>query len=147
MKVRIELDNAYENPEAIIRTAAISAEVQRAASLLADCGSPAFLAGFRDGAVRLLEPSAIRRVYASGGKVFAATPHGEYLLRMRLYEVERQLSGRGFIRISHSEILNLTEVDRFDFSLSGTILVVLSDGSTTFVSRRYVPRVREALGM
>lgn len=147
MKVEVEIDRSCTEPVAIIRAASVSEEVQRAAELLADIGTLSIIPGFRDGSAHLLNPARIRRIYASGGKVYAVTDRGEYILRMRLYEAEKKLAHNGFIRISHSEILNLQEVEKFDLSLSGTILVVLSDGSTAYVSRRYVPRIREVIGM
>lgn len=147
MKVDIQIDSSCKEPEATIRAASLTSEVQQAAEMLAAMGTPSYLAGFKDGSAHLLEPADVRRVYAAGGKVFAVTKDGEYTLRMRLYEAEQRLTGKGFIRISHSEILNLQDVKRFDLSLSGTILVELSDGTTSFVSRRYVKRIRMALGM
>ena len=52
-----------------------------------------------------------------------------------------------FVRISHSEIVNLRRVKRLDLSLSGTICMELSNGTTAFVSRRYVAKIKEILGI
>lgn len=147
MKVEIRIDPDCKEPTAVITAPALTDDVRRAADLLADPDSPDVLAGFRDGTARILRLADIRRVYASGGKVYAETKDGAYTLRMRLYEAEKRLAGSGFIRISHSEIVNLAEVERFDLSLSGTILVQLADGTTTYVSRRYVPKIRQVLGL
>lgn len=147
MKVTIQIDDDCAEPEVVIRAAVLTEEVRQTAELLSSMGSASFLVGFQAGTARLLNPACIRRIYASSGKVFAVTDRGEWVLKLRLYEAEKRLAGRGFIRISHSEILNLKEVEKFDLNLSGSILVVLSDGSTAYVSRRYVRRVREALGV
>lgn len=85
------------------------------------------------------------RVYAAGGKVFAVTDSGEYTLRQRLYELESRLPPSQFVRISNSEIINLRKVDHFDLNFAGTICVKLSDGSTTYVSRRYVSKLKKRL--
>lgn len=85
------------------------------------------------------------RVYAAGGKVFAVTDSGEYTLRQRLYELESRLPPSQFVRISNSEIINLKKVDHFDLNFAGTICVKLSDGSTTYVSRRYVSKLKKRL--
>ena len=36
-------------------------------------------------------PFDIYRIFAASGKVFAETNHGEYTLRLRLYEMEQRL--------------------------------------------------------
>ncbi|MEE3451384.1 MAG: LytTR family DNA-binding domain-containing protein, partial [Acutalibacteraceae bacterium] len=69
------------------------------------------------------------------------------ILRQRLYELEEQLNKYSFVRISNSEIINLKKVRNFDLSLSGTICVTLSDGTATYVSRRYVSKIKKVLGL
>ena len=75
----------------------------------------------------------------------AQTMEGIYQLRERLYELEERLGSEAFLRISHSEIVNRRRICRLDVSLTGTIAVILEGGITTYVSRRYVPRIRKAL--
>ena len=64
-----------------------------------------------------------------------------------MYELEDRLDKSCFLRISHSEIVNLKKVRRFDLSLSGTICVVLADGTTAYASRRYVSKIKDILGI
>ena len=70
-----------------------------------------------------------------------------YALRQRLYELEERLSARMFVRISHSELINLNRVRGFDLSLAGTICVTLTGGVSTYVSRRYVSKIKQVLGL
>ena len=95
----------------------------------------------------VLEEDDILRIYAVNGRVFAVLPSGEYMLRLRLYEVEERLKQQHFVRISNSEIINLKKVRSFDLSLTGTICVVLADGSKTYASRRYVTKLKGVLGI
>ena len=67
-------------------------------------------------------------------------------MRARLYELEETLK-KQFVRISNSEIVNLQKVKSFDLSFTGTICVSLSDGTVTYVSRRYVSKIRQVLGL
>ncbi len=87
------------------------------------------------------------RIYLNSGKVVAVTDKGEYVLRLRLYEIENLLLTDQFIRISNSEIINLKKVNNFDLSFTGTICVKLSNGVTTYVSRRYIPKLKKILGI
>ena len=95
----------------------------------------------------MLEPSDIYRVFAISGKVFAETNHGEYALRLRLYEVEQRLDSQFFVRISNSDIVNLKQVKNFDLSFTGTICITLSNGTITYVSRRSVVKIKQLLGI
>lgn len=146
MKVEIQIDPASVDPRAVIWTAAMTPEVEQAVSALS-VSRPAFLIGMKEEKAQLLEPDQLIRVYASAGKVYAVTSQGEYVLRSRLYEVEERLDSRKFVRISNSEIVNFEKVSHFDFSLAGTILVRLKNGTVSYVSRRYVSKIKEILGM
>ena len=75
------------------------------------------------------------------------TGGGEYVLRLRLYEMEERLDQSCFVRISNSEIVTLRRVKGFDLSYTGTIRVALSNGDTAFVSRRYMGRIKKVLGL
>ena len=87
------------------------------------------------------------RVYANAGKVFAVTDKGEYITRLRLYEMEERLNSNQFVRISNSEIINFKKVKNFDLSFTGTICVEFMNGTTTYVSRRYISKIKTILGI
>ena len=146
MQVEIKIDPAYTDPKIIILTASMTEEVSNLVKKLSD-HIPPILSGYKDEKLELLELSDLVRIYANTGKVFAATDNGEYVLRLRLYEIEDRLPANQFIRISNSEIINLKKVQNFDLSFTGTICVKLSNGTTTYVSRRYVPKLKRILGI
>lgn len=50
-----------------------------------------------------------------------------------------------FLRVSRYDIVNLQKVERFDFSVTGTLRIELADGQETWASRRFVPAVKERL--
>ena len=108
---------------------------------------PKLLTGTRDGRLEILEEPELIRVCAMSGRVSALTEKGEYLLRQRLYELEERRDPCRFVRISNSEIINLKKVRHFDLRLTGTICVRLSDGTVTYVSRRYVGKIKKLLGI
>ncbi len=121
-------------------------DVKRIVDLLS-VETPQLLAGFRNDQFEILDPTKVLRLYAQQGKVIAVTENGEYTLRQRLYELEEKLEKDGFIRISNSEIINLRKAKNFDLSLAGSICVRLSDGTITYVSRRYVSKIKQLLGI
>lgn len=146
MKIELRLDkNCIETKVIIIAekmTDEVSALMQRLSA-----ETPQSIVGFDGDDVLLLEPTDIVRIYAAVGKVFAVTAEKEYVLRLRLYEAEEKLNGKGFVRISNSEIINIKKAKKFDLSTAGTICVSMLNGDISFVSRRYVTKIKNALGI
>ena len=146
VQVEVKIDTAAAEPKVIIVTDRMTEEVQAVLRMLSDA-EPKMIAGFRDDTITVLDEKDILRIYAANGKVYAVLPSGEYVLRLRLYEAEDRLKPHHFVRISNSEIINLKKVRSFDLSFTGTICVVLADGSKTYVSRRYMSKLKEVLGI
>ena len=135
MEVEVRIDPEYKLPKVIVLTDKVTDEVNAIVSRLSE------------EAPRIIDPDEIKRIYSSGGKVFAETADGEYTLRQRLYEMEERLDNSRFVRISNSEIINLQKVRCFDMNLVGTICVSFIDFGTTYVSRRYVTKIKKILGV
>lgn len=109
--------------------------------------TPQVISGRRNDRIEILEPADLIRIYANTGKIFAVTDKGEYTVRLRLYELEERLNPHQFVRISNSEIINLKRVNNFDLSFTGTIRVKLSNETVTYVSRRYISKLKKILGI
>ncbi len=146
MQVEIKIDTSCSEPKVIILTDTMTEEVNAIVQKLSDRNLP-IISGTKDGKTKILEQDELFRIYAGGGKVFAETNYGEYLLRLRLYEAEDRLNPAQFVRISNSEIINLKKVKNFDLSFVGTISVEMTNGTTTYVSRRYVAKIKKLLGL
>lgn len=146
MQIEIRIDGTCSEPKIIIVTDKMTDELNAIVQEISGA-QPKMIAGFKDDLVKLLEQNNIFRIYSSSGKVFAETTHGEYMLHFRLYEMENRLDSHEFVRISNSEIINLKRVKGFDLSLAGTICVTLSNGTVTYVSRRFVARIKQLLGI
>ncbi len=145
MKIHLEIRDEYPEPEIRICAAALTPEIEKILQLVERSSGNKPLNGYRQDTVTPLAPEKILRLYGENQKVFAQTMEGIYQLRERLYELEERLGSEAFLRISHSEIVNRRRICRLDVSLTGTIAVILEGGITTYVSRRYVPRIRKAL--
>lgn len=146
MLIEIKIDEKCTDPKIIIVTDKMTDEVNEIIKKISE-QPPSILAGFQNSEVTVLNPDNIIRVYAANQKVYVATDSGEYTVRLRIYEIEERLYPLGFVRISSSEIINLKKVKGFDLGLSGTICVNLQNGSTAYVSRRYVAKIKQVLGI
>ena len=146
MQIEIIIDEHCTEPKITIVTNKVTDEVNEIMKKPAG-EQTQMIAGFQDEQVTVLEPEQIFRIFALNGKVYAETELQKYVIRLRLYEMEQRLASNSFVRISNSEIINLQKVRGFDLSFTGTICVSLSNGTVTYVSRRYVARIKQLLGI
>ena len=111
-------------------------------SLLRRIAAPATIAAYDERGEVLLREEEILRVYTEKRRVLVDSSRGTFALRARLYELEARLDAEEFVRISNSEIVRRGCILHLDFSLTGTIRLTLEGGIETYVSRRYVSRIR-----
>ena len=148
MKLNINIDAEAKEPEIMITTAQMTEEVNRVVDFVSRLDdAPTIISGIREDKVELLDPDHIVKIYAEDSKVFTQTDNGTYQIRLRLYEAEERLDNSKFVRISNSEIVNLKKVKSLDLSFVGTICMELSNGTVSYVSRRYVSKIKKVLGL
>ena len=145
VRLEVKVDAAYSEPYVVIYTDKVTEEIQTLVRRLSQ-DAPQVIVGFQDDEAVILAQENILRVYAEGGKVFAEAIDGRYSLRLRLYELEERLDAKRFVRISNAEIVNLNLVRGFDLSFTGTICVRMKNDTVTYVSRRYVAKIKQVLG-
>lgn len=142
MVVEIKIDRTCTEPKLIIYTAAITEEITELTKRLSAKNSKS-LAGYQGEQVQIIPVSHILRIYTEKQKVLLQTESETLQLKYRLYELEELLDHERFVRISNSEIVNFDKVKCLDLSISGTIVLRFQNGQTTYVSRRYVSKIKE----
>lgn len=143
MKISFLFHEKYKEPEIVICGAKKSKELAELKQVIAEAVDEKLTVYDDRDAVRITQGEVIR-FYASRQRVYAQTADATYLVRARLYELEEMLK-KQFVRISNSEIVNVKKIRRMDASISGTIHMYLQDNIETYVSRRYVSRIRDSL--
>lgn len=144
MEVKLNIVPDCGEVSVTITAPALTDEVKALAARLSGGGA---LTGWQGERAYPIQEEDLLRCFAQDKGVKAQTAQGVYDLRERLYELESKLDRHTFVRISHSEIVNLKKVTALDLSLTGTIRMTLSDGTACYVSRRYVKKIKEALGL
>lgn len=147
MKVEVRIDPALKRPKVVICAPSATAEVHELARRLSAEGAAPTFTVFRGNEALILPLGDILRFFADGKGVSCQTAGGVYAVRQRLYELEEELEGTRFVRVSHSEIINLNKVSALDLSLTGTIKMTLEGNGTAYVSRRYVKKIKQVLGL
>jgi len=146
VKIEVKADAACEETTVVIYTNKVTDEIQQLVRRIS-LDAPQVIVGFLEDEAVILSQEKIVRVFAESGKVYAETLSARYLLRLRLYEMEERLDQRRFVRISNAEMINLGMVRGFDLSFAGTICVRMKNDKVTYVSRRYVAKIKQVLGL
>ena len=98
-----------------------------------------------DGFSVTLSEERIVAACSENKRIKVVADDGEYRLNMSMQDFERAVNPSMFLRVSRYEIVNLRRVERFDFSVSGTLRIELEDGTEVWASRRFIPAVKERL--
>lgn len=146
MEVELKIDENCEAPKVVIYTRSVTPQITALVNQLSG-DAPKRVAAFRGEEIFLVEPEDIFTIYTEGQKVFVGLSAEVYRLKNRLYELEELFTGTSFLRISNSEIVNFSKVESLDLSISGTITLRLKNGKTSFVSRRYMDKIKKYLGL
>ena len=146
MDVELRLEPGRKEPKIVILAGEDTPELRRLAEELSGLALGPVAVWKGEQALRLPQEDFLR-FYADGKGVSAQTGEEVYSVRLRLYELEERLDPRRFVRISNSEIINLDRVTAVDLSLAGTIRMTLNGSVQSYVSRRYVKKIKETLNL
>ncbi|MCM1273523.1 MAG: LytTR family transcriptional regulator [Clostridium sp.] len=146
MKIELEINKKYKEPEIHICNNKKDDVTIRLKETVLEAVDGSVIAYDGDNSI-VVRYSDIVRIFSLNKGVYVSTDTGEYRIKDRLYEMEEKLDGMKFVRISNSEIINIRKLFKLDTSLTGTIKMYLKNGEETYVSRRYVSKIKKALGI
>lgn len=134
MKVEIVIDEEYQETYVKIFTDKYNKEIENLEKSLVNINNNVIL-GFKDDDAFVLDLKNIYRFFTEDKDVFIECRDYTYKSRLRMYEIEHRLNN-SFVRISRSEIINISYIKKLDLSFKGIIAVELKNGTVSYVSRR-----------
>lgn len=146
MIIKYNIDKKYTEPEIHICTDAQNTKAKEIYDAVNDIFEQKIRA-YDDEETIMVPLSEIVRVYSANKQVYIATVDKQLRIKERLYEMEDMLAKDKFVRISNSEIVNIKKIKRLDTSITGTIKMQLKGDMETYVSRRYVTKIKQALSI
>lgn len=147
MRVRARIDKKFEALEIQICSNELTPQVKQLAEDISVFVNKGITVTDFRGEKVVLPLRDILRFYTENQKIWAQDEKGIYSTQEKLYELEERLDSDQFFRISKSEIVNLKKIRRLDMSVTGTIKVILSNGTETYTSRRNVTKLKQCLGI
>lgn len=145
IRVLFEPDPSLDRIEVLIRAPEEDEQVAAIMKRLSSAGSETLAVFDRQDIQKMIPVEEIVCASVNGKLVNVVTENGSYYTRQTLRNLEALLEGHRFVRISRYEIVNLTKVVSFDFTLAGTLRLELKGGMETWASRRCIPLIRKRL--
>ncbi|TGY65319.1 LytTR family DNA-binding domain-containing protein [Dubosiella muris] len=144
MKVQIQLDPEITAPYITIHASALTPDIEQLIDALSTSEAP--IAAMKEDRIVLLRPEDLYMARVENGTVFFYTATEKYVSKKRLYELEQQL-GYAMIRISKTTLVNIRFIDYVELSFGGALLLKLKNKEQDYVSRKYLPAFKKAIGI
>ena len=145
MKITIDKNEAYREPEVLIKCAEANGEIQEIISCVSVIGKN--LAGEIDGETFFIPLGEIFYFESVEGSIFFYTDKQVYKCQARLYNLEEGLSDTYFVRVSKTSIVNLRKLKSIQREKNARLLGTLANGEKIIISRGYVNDIRRKLGV
>ena len=145
MRVTVEECPGLDQTEVVVRCPRLDVQVSRLVELLRL--SDARLTGEKDGETCILDADNVLYNDTVDRGTFLYTVDGVFETRLRLYELEEQLTLRDFIRVSKSAIVNFDKVRSLRPDLGGRMRLTMTNGEVVVANRQYVPAIKAKLGL
>lgn len=145
MKITILTPEAGQEDEVIIRCAALDDRVMELIRALRNEQNK--LTAYTENGIELLDMKYVYYFESVDNKVFAYCEKQVYEIRKKLYELESELEGTDFLRISKSAIVDLSKIQRLSAAFNGRLEARLKNGEAIMISRQYVPALKKKLGL
>ena len=145
MKINLDIDGKYDDTEVIIRAPHLNNDIERMVAMMRMIDMQ--IAVRKDNETYLLETEKILYIEAVDRKTFVYTNSENYESELKLYEIERELIERDFLRISKNSIVNRRKIKSLKTDVNRKIRITLQNGEQIVVSRMYSDELRKKLGL
>ena len=144
VKLIFEEDDSLEDIEVTVRASERDSQVEGLIASLGG-GSSTVTVTDENGAVKTVRSDSILLISVNDKQLNIVTEEGNCTLRRSLQSIESSLDPKQFMRISRYEIVNLSKVKHYDFTLRGTLRIEFENGIETWASRRCIAAIRKRL--
>ena len=145
IRIRFQQDPEEQNIDVLVRSRERDEEVEDLLERISGNRLDRFAVIAPEGTQVNLDPGEIVLVSMRKNQARVETLAGSYTVRQTLQTIEQALEGFGFLRISRSELVNVNKIVKMDFTANRELRLELVGGMETWVSRRYIPLIREQI--
>lgn len=145
MKVELKIDKELDETKIVVYAKELTEDIVNFVNKFQDYDGSKNIIGFLDDKTFILDKNDIESLFAENSKIYARVNNKNYKVKRKLYELEEALEGSSFVRISNNEIANFNKVECLDIKGSSVICLKYKSGEITYVSRRYISKIKKYL--
>ncbi len=145
MKITVKESPDINETEVVIRCTKVDDSVNRIISAIQLANAK--LLGVKNGVSFQVDLSDILYFESVNRKTFLYTENDVYEIDKRLYELENDLHGQSFFRVSKAMIINLYRVHSIRSEIGSRLILTMDNGEKIVVSRQYAGSIKAALGV
>lgn len=145
MKIEIYVDEEATDLKISVTCNRLTSDVEKLIATLRMMNHQ--LTAKRDGEIYLLDLTQIIYIESVDRKCFIYTSDEIYESEFRLYELEQQLEGYGFFRVSKSFLIHLRNIQSLRADINRKIRITMSNGEQIIASRQYADGLKKRLGV
>ena len=94
-----------------------------------------------------VSPSEVLYFDSVDNRTFLYTESQVLEIKMRLYELEENLSDKDFVRTSKSQVVNINKIKLLKPEVNRSITAELINGEIVSISRRYTKKIKSLLSI
>lgn len=145
LKIEINIDEMVTDMEVVVTCSKLTPKVEKllAALRMMDCQ----LIGKKDDEIHLLDIAQIIYIESVDRKCYVYTADDVYESDFPLYELERQLTEYGFLRVSKSFLIHLPSIQSLKADINRRIRITMTNGEQIIASRQYADGLKKRLGV
>lgn len=145
MKITILEKSPEEEDEIIIKCGYLDENMTRLINQFKV--GKAKLSFYKDSQIILMEQSEVLYFESVEDKVFAYTQNDVFETKSKLYQLEEDLPADTFFRANKAVIVNLDKINSLAPAFGGRFEAVLQNGYKVIISRNYLTKLKEILGL
>ena len=145
MKIIINENESYHETEIIINCQQTDEQILRICAGLRMHDKK--VTGMLNENTHILNANDILYADTVDRKTFLYTTDETYETPLKLYELEEQLTGEDFIRVTKSCVFNFNKVKSLLGDFGGRMICTLENDETIVVSRQYAAAIKQKLGL
>lgn len=148
MRVEIKIDSELAQPYAILHIPKLTTKVGALVELLESAEvSPRLLPAKRGDKSYVIAAENMELIRTESGSVMLYDRQAQgFTVDKPLHEILGRL-GHDFVRISKSAIVNINRIDHVSPSFNGTMDIIMKNGMTDYISRKFLGEFKKRLGL
>lgn len=145
MKIKIEIDDAADEEEVIIRCRKLTGNIRKIQQTLTELSKVPDIAFYKDNVEFFLDINDVLFFETSGNFIDAHTSDNVFQVKAKLYELEESLPS-DFIRVAKSTILNVSHIYSIEKNItSSSIVKFFKSHKQVYVSRNYYKVLKQRM--